>query len=585
MSFEEQTLPNQKTRSTEPWNSRCKNHQFTPFRPTNPSDHHHSPPPPQPQGLSETNLRQTRLSETFNQKPFWTDPPKRRRSDDEASTFTSRGPISQLKLISRTKPTSIRTEEHDSKKHAQDEVQHFQVFTDQKAHTSRRKARSSEPFGRSRISSNSHQHLDNINRCKSIVMSETVKKGHLIKQPQRIGGMNRSEVIETQNHHLTVNQEPHPTISFDTIEPLHTSSPSTTPSVSPIPQQTLFSLGIDLHSQCSPLSYQVLHSKDQIRSVNRAHGAWLEATKATQPDEAAAFEDHLLNRQSGPITKQSRHRLVSKDFVRLSGNLNTSPSQNKAIDSVIATNTQDCDTTIPSIQMDLSTDQHDLESQLDRERTQHTPKSRVLCEASPTPPKKLSSQAKEDTNRIGLFNLEPYAKPTHPIDQLSPWSLRSRSPLGDQTQELSPERVSKRHDPLSKLIEGSPGSPSHVVLAEDTQENSSERSSKRTQSLTESSDHSPDRKHLIRSLAPPTPISVRMRQQEELSALREKRTHSRPVVSGRVTGSDESPYESWTPSTLKKVKRICSYQSHLMPENLGRNVIDKLGVLTQRLRL
>ncbi|EGG03906.1 uncharacterized protein MELLADRAFT_78438 [Melampsora larici-populina 98AG31] len=518
-------------------------------------------------------------------------------------------------------------------------------------------------------------------------MPETVEVGHSTGLRKRLGGMSSSEVIETENNHLTVTKNACPTISSDTIEQLHTSSPGTTPPPvlsqrSPIPQQTLFSLGIDLDSQCSPLTYQVLHPKDKIRSVNRGHGGWLEANQDPHSNEPA--EDDLFNCLPAPVAKQSRHRVVSDELLCLPGDLGTSQSRNQGIVLENTTDQQGCDAVILPIPTDNSTGQHEAECHPDRDRTQHTPKSRVLCEASPTP-KRLSTPAKQHENSIHLFDPGPCVVPSLPRDKLAPRSLRSISPLehlkdpktisvdddmlqsspvpaqsqdgdktlffpesmalgisdwedlgrnspsppllsrveevieqattptprrsglipgtqlgkdiaydsvlsiftdrchlcdpgfldergpvsspippskvilAEETQEMTPERPSKGHNLLTELIEGSPVLPSHV-LAEETQELSPEPPSKRTKTLDRPSQSSSHRKPLIRSLAPPTPISVRTRQQQEMSALKERRTLSKSVNSTRVASSNVSAHKARTPSPLKKVKNVGSWK-------------------------
>lgn len=653
-------------RSAEPRNLRAKNDHITPFRSAStkaPND------PPQRRGLSETKLRQTRLSDAFNPKPAWTDPPKRRRRDAETSASTSREPISQLKLVGRTKPATPRDEEPHSKKPAQ----YFQAYVDDEAvvgrstDASRRKARHSEYLGRSRTSPNSDQHLDIMSTRKTTEMPETVETGHLTVHSKRIGRMSSAEVIETENNHLTVTKTAYPTISSDTIEQPHTSSLDTTPPPpvspqrSPIPQQTLFSLGIDLNSQCSPLTYQVLHPKDKIRSVNRGHGGWLEATQETHT--VGPEEDDLFNFLPAPIAKQSRHRVVSNELLCLPGDLNTSQRPDEAPVSEIITDLQHCDPGILPIELDIPADHYEIEFQPDHDGIQHTPKSRVLCEASPTP-KLLSSQAKQHANRINVIDLEPCVLPSQPTEHLALRSLRSRSPvehpedpktvsadgdmlmsspapapsqdgektfffpesmalgisdwedlgekspspqvlsrveevleqstaltpqrscsipdnqlgfldeheaspspippskvvLAEETQEMTPERPSKCIKTPDELSKCSPVPPSHVVLVEETQEMSPEPPSKRSKTLDEPSQSSSHRKPLIRSLAPPTPISVRIRQQQEMSALREQRTLSKSANSARVASSNVSPHKPWSPSPLKKVKNAGSWK-------------------------
>ncbi|MBW0472231.1 hypothetical protein O181_011946 [Austropuccinia psidii MF-1] len=68
---------------------------------------------------------------------------------------------------------------------------------------------------------------------------------------------------------------------------LHSKSKITSPNTShtmnqsPLGQkspndQDCFPLGLRIETQCSPLTYQVMHSKEKIHQLNRAHGGWIE---------------------------------------------------------------------------------------------------------------------------------------------------------------------------------------------------------------------------------------------------------------------------------------------------------------------
>lgn len=160
------------------------------------------------------------------------------------------------------------------------------------------------------------------NVCSNLVLTPLRTNRPLLasRLPPEKEALHRMTSVDTHESCLPAIKRAHGVASSDTIEQLHTSpppilSPRLPLEDSPLPPQSFYPLGLDIETQCSPLPYQLLHPKEKIHSVNRAHGGWLETRTDFEADASAELEDKTIYHVQSPMPRVSRHRAAPHDRV------------------------------------------------------------------------------------------------------------------------------------------------------------------------------------------------------------------------------------------------------------------------------
>ncbi|KAG0150101.1 hypothetical protein CROQUDRAFT_104593 [Cronartium quercuum f. sp. fusiforme G11] len=293
-----------------------------------------------PQTPSQPRFRQTRLSENFSDQTKYKTAPKRVISHPGSPSRKTQRALAQS-LTHRTTLGSVWPDEshltHNRRSEGTDYhlIKHPEPVAGPSGVALKGKARCSEPgmkepFTRPHISPEDERPIYSIDYRTISEDSPQSNDECLVNPSKTKNSMDPIEIVKTC---MPVTKYTQQVISSDTIELARTSSP---PVVSPpltsersplFQQQTLYPLGIDIDTQCSPLTYQVLNPKAKVQSVNRGHGGWVEAGQNLIEHDQGAVDRH----KPSPAPKFSRHRVISNEVPDISNHSSVSRNRHAAI--------------------------------------------------------------------------------------------------------------------------------------------------------------------------------------------------------------------------------------------------------------